>query len=285
MKAGKAEFGVNRMLEIVGLNRSSYYYELQGRFDDKTERALAQALRSEAGKHPSFGARRLMKYVRRRAAWRDLGLRRTTRVMKVAGIARKRRRYTIRTTNSAHGFRRYPNLVRELHILRPDHVWVSDITHIVLGRGEVVYLAVVMDVFTRAIRGWNLSNSCDHQLTLAALDRALRHGPPKIHHSDQGVQYATPKYTGQLSSLRVALSMAAVGKAWENGFVERFMRTLKEEEVVLSEYQDITDARNQIGKFIDAVYNRKRMHSSLGDLAPIQFELQWRQNQNAKSLS
>jgi putative transposase len=181
-----------------------------------------------------------------------------------------------RTTNSAHAFPRYPNLVKDLKIQRPDDVWVADITYIRL-HDEFIYLAVLMDVFTRSIRGWHLGRDLDQSLTLAALERALVVGTPTIHHSDQGLQYAAAAYVERLTGLRVQPSMAAVGEPRENGYAERLMRTIKEEEVELSEYRDLADARGQIGQFIDAVYNVKRIHSSLGYLTPKEFEEQWRQ--------
>jgi transposase InsO family protein len=180
-----------------------------------------------------------------------------------------------RTTNSQHAFPRYANLVKDLKIQRPDQVWVADITYIRLQR-EFIYLAVLMDVFTRLIRGWHLGRNLEQGLTLAALERALVVAVPKIHHSDQGVQYAATAYVERLTNLGVTLSMAAVGEPRENGFAERLVRTIKEEEVDLSDYQDFAEARRQIGHFIDAVYNRKRIHSSLGYLTPVEFEEQWR---------
>ena len=134
-----------------------------------------------------------------------------------------------------------------------------------------------MDVFTRSIRGWHLGRDLDQGLTLAALERALVVAVPKFHHSDQGVQYAAMVYVDRLRNLGVKLSMAAVGEPRENGFAERLVRTIKEEEVDLSDYQDFADARRQICHFIDAVYNVKRIHSSLGYLTPEEFEEQWRQ--------
>ena len=273
------------MLKIAGLSRSSYYYQTRGQVDVKDDAALAKTLTALAGRHPTFGVRRLTKYARLVPRWKGLGFKRVARIVKSAGIAVKRRKHTVRTTNSAHGFKRFPNLVKDLDIAHPNQVWVCDITYIILGTGEVVYLAVVMDVFTRVIRGWELGQTCDHLLTLRAIQRALKKGCPQIHHSDQGVQYATPKYTQILSERGVALSMAAVGKAWENGYAERLMRTLKEEEVTLNEYDTYEEACKHLGKFIDAVYNRKRMHSSIGDLSPMQFEQQWRSDQDAKTLS
>jgi transposase InsO family protein len=186
------------------------------------------------------------------------------------------------TTDSAHGFPRYPNLVRALaHIDHPDQVWCCDITYIVLATGEVAFLASVLDVFTRGIRGWALGRDLTRDLTVNALRRALKRCTPEIHHSDQGVQYATPDYTHRLEGRGVRISMTDKGAAWQNGYAERWMRTLKEEEVYLSEYETFAEALAQIGQFIDAVYNRKRIHSALGDLSPAQFEAQWRAQQSA----
>jgi putative transposase len=155
-----------------------------------------------------------------------------------------------RTTNSAHAYPRWPNLVRELEVVRPDHVWVGDITYVKLQQA-FVYLAVLMDVFTRAIRGWQLGRKLDGDLTLTALRRALQLHRPAIHHSDQGVQYANNAYVGLLQSVGVQISMAAVGAPAENGYAERLMRTIKEEHIELTEYQDFQDAYCQIGQFLD----------------------------------
>ena len=156
----------------------------------------------------------------------------------------------------------------------PPQVWVCDITSIRL-RQEFVYLAVVMDVFTRCIRGWHLGRSLDQTLTLHALEQALIEHTPEIHHSDQGVQYAAHAYTARLHQAGVQISMAEVGAAWQNGYAERLMCTIKEEEVDLSEYEDYTDAVRQLGRFLDEVYMHKRIHSSLGYLTPAEFEQQW----------
>jgi transposase InsO family protein len=136
-----------------------------------------------------------------------------------------------------------------------------------------------MDVFTRSIRGWCLSRTLDQELTLMALRAALENHLPEIHHSDQGVQYAAYAYTDLLKEHGVQISMAAVGKAEENGYAERFMRTIKDEEVNLSEYLDFGDAHQQIGRFIEDVYMTKRIHSSLGYLTPVEYEYAWWQSQ------
>ena len=151
----------------------------------------------------------------------------------------------------------------------------ADITYIRLGEG-FVYLAIVMDVFTRTVRGWSLSSSLDQGLSLAALRMALADHVAEIHHSDQGIHYAAHAYTDLLKDHDIQISMAAVGKAEENGYAERFMRTIKEEEVDLSDYRDLADAQNQIGRFILDVYNQKRIHSSLGYLTPAEFEEAYR---------
>jgi putative transposase len=151
-------------------------------------------------------------------------------------------------------------------------------------REEFVYLAVVMDVFTRRVRGWELGRGLDQGLTLAALRRAMRGGRrPEVHHSDQGVQYAATAYTDLLAGHGVAISMAAVGRPEENGYAERLMRTIREE-IDLSEYRDFADAYGQLGRFLDDVYNRKRIHSSLGYLTPAEFEQQWLRGQGAMAL-
>ncbi len=152
-----------------------------------------------------------------------------------------------RTTNSEHSFPRYPNLVEQLEVMRPEQIWVSDITYIRL-RQDFVYLAVLMDVFTRGIRGWHLGRSLDQSLTGLTLEQALAKPPPEIHHSDRGVQYAAIAYTARLHQAGVQISLAEVGEA------SRLMRTIKEEEVDLSEYEDYTDAVRQLGCFLDEVY-------------------------------
>jgi putative transposase len=277
MSVLSADYGVRQMCELLDLNPSTFYYTAQSDPDDVR---LVQALRSLAGKHPSYGYRRLTELVRRGS--KRLGKvngKRVRRLMKQAGLSIKRRKRAPRTTNSEHGFQRYPNRVADLVIERPDQVWVCDITAIVLADSRVVYLAIVMDVFTRAIRGWDLSRDITHALTLSALQCAFKHGQCEIHHSDQGVQYATPKYTCALVDRGIQISMAAVGKAWENGYAERWFRSAREEEVTLTEYIDYADADRHLGKLIDAVYNRKRIHSALGYLTPAEFEAHWHMQQ------
>lgn len=246
--------------------------------DSSAEAPLRQALQRLAGQWPTYGYRRLTALLRREG-WQanSKRVRRLMTEMGIHGLLPVRRK---RTTDSSHDFPRFPNLVEGLVVVRPDHVWVADITYIRLRR-DFVYLAVVMDVYTRLIRGWHLGRDLGGELTRTALERALQHHHPEIHHSDQGVQYAATDYVGRLRQVDCRISMAAVGKPEENGFAERLMRTIKEEEVDLSEYQDYIDASHQLGRFLDAVYNQKRIHSALGYLTPSEFGEQWRAKESA----
>jgi putative transposase len=216
----------------------------------------------------------------RREGW-TVNHKRVARLMRTLGLQAHRKPNRRTTTDSSHAFPRYPNLLEQLEIVRPDQVWVSDITYIGL-REEWVYLAVLMDVFTRCIRGWHLGRSLDQSLTLRALERALTSHTPEIHHSDQGVQYAATAYTARLQAAGTQISMAEVGAAWQNGYTERLIRTIKEEEVDLADYANYADALRQIGRFLDEVYMQKRIHSSLGYLTPAEFEGQWRQGQSGQ---
>jgi putative transposase len=263
------------MCRVWETPRSTYYYRSQAA-DEHERRSALQRL---AGMWPRYGSRRLTAHLQREGF--QVNRKHVQRLMRELGIqghtyAKKRR-----TTNSEHGFPRYPNLVEQLEIVRPEQVWVSDITYIRL-RVEFVYLAVLMDVFTRGIRGWYVGRSLDQGLTLRALEQALVAHTPEIHHSDQSVQYAANAYTTRLRGAGVLISMAEIGAAWQNGYAERLMRTIKEEEVDLSEYEDYTDAVRQLGRFLDEVYMHKRIHSSLGYLTHVEFEQQWLTQQTGK---
>lgn len=267
-------FPVTLLCGLVDLCRSSYYYGTPP-CDDLS---LQAQIRQVTGQFPTYGVRRVTAQLRREFQI-QVNHKRVARVMRAMGISRKTKRNKRKTTQSRHEFPRYPNRVKDLVVERPDQVWVSDITYIHLAHGDV-YLAVLMDLFTRCIRGWNLSRSLAQALTLTALERALQTGRPEMHHSDQGVQYASPKYVQVLQAQQVQISMAEVGEATQNAHAERLMRTIKEEEVNLSEYRDYYDARRRIGAFLDEVYQHKRIHSALGYLTPVEFEAQYRARAN-----
>jgi transposase InsO family protein len=177
----------------------------------------------------------------------------------------------IQTTDSHHPHPRYPNRIKGLNLTRPDQVWVADITYIRLGR-RFIYLAVILDAYTRAVRGWALSRSLEQQLTLDALEMALAKATPFIFHSDQGSQYAAWQHTERLLGLGVKISMSDKGCPTQNGLVERFMRTVKEEHVDYSEYRDFEDAYQQLKHWLEVVYMNERIHEALEYVTPAEFE-------------
>ena len=264
-------YSVQEGCQLVDLPRSSFYYASHKPDESQLERDL----KTVAGQFPRYGSRRLFRQLRRTPYYYSIGRFCTRRLMRQHNLLQKAKRKRYQTTNSDHPYPRFTNLVQNLEITRPDQVWVCDITYIRLFRG-FVFLAVVMDVFTRSIRGWNLSNALDSSLTLEALLQGLQDRVPEIHHSDQGIQYATLEYVKALRGRQVQISMSAQGEPRENGYAERLIRTIKEEEVELSDYQNFTDAYYQIGHFLVDVYNTKRIHSSLGYLTPVEFEVAWR---------
>lgn len=262
-------YSVQRVCEVLGISRSSYYYQVK----QADETALKEALKQVAGEFVTYGSRRLCRELRRRG-W-SVGRDKVRRLMQEVNIKVKVKRKKVKTTDRGADHSPSRNLVGDLKVCYPDQVWVADITYIYLSV-EVVYLAIVMDVYTRLIRGWHLSRNIDQALTLTALQKALSPGrAPGIHHSDQGGQYFADAYLELLRSVGAEISFADRGKPTQNAYAERVIRTIKEEEVYLNEYQDYQDAHQQIGKFIDDVYAKKRIHSSLGYLTPVEFEQQW----------
>jgi transposase InsO family protein len=269
----KGVYPVQKACQMLGYPRSSYYYSPKV---DEGEQRLKQAIQTVAGEWPTYGYRRITAQLNRQG-W-AVNHKRIYRLMGQMGIRRVKKAQKRRTTNSQHPFPRYPNLVQGLAITFPDQVWAADITYIRLGKG-FVYLAVIIDLFTRSIRGWNMSRGLDQQLTLLALQRALQEHKPMIHHSDQGLQYAAREYIEMLHKAGVKISMAEIGEPTQNGYAERLLRTIKEEEVDLSEYQDFQECYRNIDRFLNDVYMYKRIHSSLGYLTPVEFEYNWfRQN-------
>lgn len=190
----------------------------------------------------------------------------------------------VQITASNHPHPRYPNRIKGLKLKQPNQVWGADITYIRLGR-RFIYLAVILDAYTRAVRGWALSRTIDQQLTLAALDMALAHGRPSIFHSDQGSQYAAWLHTDRLLEHRIIISMSDKASPSQNGLVERFMRTVKEEHVDYSEYNNFEDAFGQIKHWLEVVYMRECIHQALDYLTPVEFEVAARANARYPLLS
>jgi len=232
---------------------------------------LREAIVDIAGRFPRYGSRKIKEQLKRAPYRTEVGRHRVRRLMRELNLLVKPKRRQS-TTDSRHGLRRFPNLVRGVKASRPDQIWVADITYIRL-RSQDIYLAIVMDQYTRSIRGYNLSWSLGQELALLSLEKALQRYPaPEIHHSDQGTQYAAKAYVKRLQDAGTRISMAAVGKPSENGYAERLIRTIKEEEVYLSDYATMAEARQQIGHFIDVHYQYNRIHGDLNYQTPAEVE-------------
>jgi putative transposase len=264
---------VERMMKLARVSRASYY-----RCDEKTESGadsdmdLRDAIQRIALEWPSYGRRRITQELRRRG-W-TVNWKRVYRLMREDNLLCVRKRKFVVTTDSNHGQKVYPNLAREMVLTGVDQLWRADITYIRL-REEFVFLAVVLDAYSRRVIGWALDRTLEDELTLSALRMALSRRviePGLVHHSDRGSQYASNDYAGLLKENGIQISMSRKGNPWDNAACESFMKTLKYEEVHRNEYRDLTEARSEIGKFLEKVYNQKRLHSALGYLPPAEFE-------------
>ena len=261
----KESYAVQTLCRVLGCARSSYYYEPV----EKEEGALLAAMEQIMLRWPFYGYRRLLAQLRREG-W-AVGERMVRRLLKFLGGSRQMARLTVKTTDSSQPHWRYPNLLKNRAITHPDQAWCADITYIRLGH-RFIYLAVILDIYTRAVRGWALSRHIDQQLTLAALQMALANGRPTIFHSDQGAQYTAWQHTEMLRTAGCQISMADVGQPTQNAFAERFIRTFKEEHLDYADYADFDDALRQIQLWLEETYMTQRIHSALGYLTPAEFE-------------
>jgi putative transposase len=221
---------------------------------------------------PGYGYRRVTRQLQYEGI--VINHKKVLRMMRESDLLYRARRKRVVTTNSKHGFPRYPNLVKSLVVKRINQVWVADITYIRIRTG-FVYLAAILDAWSRRVIGYAISTSLETSLTLEALRMAIaarRPSPGVIHHSDQGVQYASLEYVGELRSHGFVISMASRGNPYENAMMESFFKTLKYEEVYLFEYDTFADVLNGVPHFIEEVYNLKRLHSALGYQSPVNFE-------------
>lgn len=276
------ELSLTRACAVLALNRGSCY-RLTARKGGPARRgrppvedpAMVAATEAAVLAHPGYGRPRITMHLRREG-WK-VNPKRVQRVLRDEGWLRVRQRRRVRTTQSEHDYPRYPNLLAERgwrQLTAPDQAWGVDLTYIRLGE-EFCYLAVVLDLFSRKVVGWSLSRSLEAAGALAALERALAQRQPAtgwVHHSDRGVQYACHEYVQRLKAAGARISMCATGEPKENALAERVIRTIKEEEVDLQEYRSFAEAQREIGRFIEEVYNRKRLHSALGYRPPSEFE-------------
>ena len=260
---------------MIGLSESTYYYtpKVPRKDRDQADADLRDKMETLQANYSCWGYRTLRAQLRLRFGLQVNG-KRILRVMHKYDLFRQIKRRFIRTTDSEHAYPVYPNLLKGFEVTDVNQVWVADITYIRILTG-FVFLAVVLDVFSRRIVGWALAKRIDHRLTLEALRMALRERNPRaglIHHSDQGVQYACTQYVKELKEHEVAISMSTKGNPYDNAYAESFFKTLKNEEVHLWEYESFTDVVERIPEFIEEVYNRKRVHSGIQYLPPEEFE-------------
>jgi putative transposase len=275
---------IRRMVELSAVSRASFYRSLAPKAaGSDADMDLRDVIQRIALAWPCYGRPRLTAELRRQG-WR-VNPKRVYRLMREDNLLCVRRRKFLVTTDSAHGLRVYSNLARTMVLTTINQLWIADITYIRLQL-EFVFLAVILDAFSRRNIGWALDRRLSAELTLSALRMAVsrRAIPPGlVHHSDQGVQYASRDYTQFLQGLGIQISMSRKGNPWDNAACESFIKTLKYEEVYRSEYRDLEDARASIGQFLEKVYNQKRLHSALGYLPPAEFEAQWAAQKNKEA--
>lgn len=271
MKAGK-ELPINGMCQSAGVSRAGYYrFQLEPGIGD-ADMGWRDEIQKIAVEWPSYGSRRIREELNRRG--KEVNRKKVQRIMREDNLLCLRKRKFVVTTDSRHSLKVYPNLAAKMVLTGVNQLWVSDITYIRLDE-EFVYLAVVLDAFSRRVIGWALDQTMQDDLTLAALMMALAKRPiieGLVHHSDRGVQYACGDYIARLEQAGIQPSMSRVGCPWDNAMAESFMATLKREEVDGCEYRDLDDARARIGSFLAEVYNRQRLHSALDYLPPAVFE-------------
>jgi transposase InsO family protein len=257
---------------MTGLSRAGFYRWRRPRQASPVEIELRDEMQKVALQWPAYGYRRITRELRKRGF--AVNRKRVLRMMREDNLLCVRRRMFVVTTDSRHNLPVYPNLARRMTPTAINQLWVADITYIRL-RVEFVYLAVILDAFSRRVIGWALGRTLEAELAVTALRMALiERQPPSglVHHSDRGVQYASAAYTEMLKQHSVAISMSRKGNPYDNAACESFMKTLKQEEVYRNEYGDFYEARASIGEFLERIYNQKRLHSALGYLPPAEFE-------------
>lgn len=263
---------------MIGLSLSSFYYKppVDSRAKVVTDADLRDRIEAIQAEFPRYGYRRVKRHLLLFEGLR-VNEKRVRRVMREYGLlAEIKKAFVARTTDSDHGLPVYPNLVKGREVNGPNEIWVADLTYIRIT-SCFVYLAVILDLFSRKVIGWAIAKSLHKEIGLEALKMALatRHPDPGcIHHSDRGVQYASGAYVDLLKSHGLRVSMSRKGNPYDNAFAESFMKTLKYEEVLLQDYETYADVIERVPYFIEDVYNKKRLHSALGYLPPEMFEQQ-----------
>jgi putative transposase len=260
------------MCELAGVSRASFYRGWEQTAPGEAATALRDAAQKAALKHRTYGYRRIAALLERDGF--HVGQEKVRRILKADNLLAIRRRKFITTTDSDHPFRVHQNLAQSLELSGLDQLWVADITYIRL-RQEFVFLAVVLDAYSRKVIGWRLGRNLDTSLPLGALEAAIasRHPRPGlVHHSDRGTQYASNQYVQRLEACGAHISMSRPARPWENGKCESFMNTLKREEIDARRYRSFDELQGHVEEFLEQVYNRVRLHSALNYRSPMEFE-------------
>jgi len=263
---------VNRLCQTAGVSRAGYYRFLLRPQPQEADMDLRSQIQRIALRWPAYGYRRVQAELQRQG-W-AVNHKRVLRRMRADNLLCVRRRKFILTTDSKHGLPIYPNLAQDMVLTSINQLWVADITYIRLAM-EFVYLAVLLDAFSRSCIGWALRRSLEAALVLEALRKALRRRCPPpglVHHSDRGVQYASRDYIQVLEQHGIRISMSRRGNVYDNATAESFIKTLKYEEVYRTEYRNLEEAKASIKEFLEKIYNEKRLHSALGYRPPREFE-------------
>ena len=270
---GNPPLTIRQMCETAAVSRAGYYRSWRKKEPRVEETALRDAIQKEALSRRHRGGYRPITRALKNNGW-VVNHKRILRLMREDNLLSIRRRRFVVTTDSDHGWRIYPNLACRMIVTDINQLWVADITYVRLQQ-EFIYLAVILDVYSRRVVGWGLSRRLERQVAQQALEMALterRPLPGLVHHSDRGVQYASGDYVKRLESCGITISMSRPGNPWDNAWAESFIKTLKVEEINGQRYRNFDHAKTCIGTFIEEVYNQQRMHSALDYRSPIQFE-------------
>lgn len=262
------------MCEMTTVSRASFYRSWENKAPTEAEMVLRDAIQRMAVTHRFYGYRRIAVLVQREGY--EVGAKKVRRLMKEDNLLAVRRRKFVATTDSDHGFVVHPNLAEHVIVNDVNQLWVADITYIRL-LAEFVYLAVVLDAFSRRAVGWALGRNLQTCLPLAALGNAIQSRQPSpglIHHSDRGTQYASNDYVKRLEGIGAVLSMSRPARPWENAQCESFLKTLKREEINARPYRTMEELEQHLEEFIEQIYNQVRLHSALGYRSPAEFEQQ-----------